>query len=149
MRRIAAGEFHCVALSVSGALFAWGRGDFGQLGDGKSQGKKKCQIATSLTAKFPVLEDSSYPVHVKNLKNMGAIEVVCGYNHNAVLTIDGRVFTWGQGGYGQLGLGKIENENLPRQVTELMGSKVRLLTCGRYSRVNLPQIPVGYVRISL
>ena len=38
------------------------------------------------------------------------IRVACGYNHTAALTIDGKMFVWGSGIAGKLGLGSITEE---------------------------------------
>ncbi|KFV45475.1 putative E3 ubiquitin-protein ligase HERC4, partial [Gavia stellata] len=43
----------------------------------------------------------------------------------------GGVFTFGAGGYGQLGHNSTSHEINPRKVFELMGSVVTQITCGR------------------
>jgi len=43
----------------------------------------------------------------------------------------GTVFTFGSGGFGQLGHNSYKDEHHPRVVAELWGSKVSQVTCGR------------------
>jgi alpha-tubulin suppressor-like RCC1 family protein len=47
-----------------------------------------------------------------------------GSDHTALLTLDGGVFTFGAGNYGQLGHGSMSNETNPKKIMELMGTEV-------------------------
>lgn len=56
--------------------------------------------------------------------------VAAGSSHCALVTTDGRLFTWGSNDYGELGLGHSEQQNQPALVTlpgELLAAKV---ACG-------------------
>jgi alpha-tubulin suppressor-like RCC1 family protein len=55
-------------------------------------------------------------------------QVSCGFGHTAVLTEAGRVYTFGCGEDGQLGLGDYQDVREPRCVRALTGGV--LLTCG-------------------
>jgi hypothetical protein len=46
------------------------------------------------------------------------------------------VFTFGAGGYGQLGHNTTNHEINPRKVFELMGNVVTQISCGRYSTLS-------------
>lgn len=109
---IVCGGDHSFAVSASGAVFAWGKNTFGQLG---------------------LNNDASqvYPCNLKTLKNVKVSYISCGEDYSVFLTKDGGVFTCGSGSYGQLGHGSTSNEILPRKVTELMGSTITQVTCGR------------------
>ncbi|KAI8797509.1 E3 ubiquitin-protein ligase HERC4 isoform X1 [Biomphalaria glabrata] len=110
--QVAAGGNHSLILSKSGAVYGWGRNSFGQLG----------------------LNDTSdcyLPNQCRPLRSQRIKYICCGENHTACLTVDGRVFTYGAGTYGQLGHGSYNNEILPRQVIELSGSEVSQIACGR------------------
>lgn len=72
----------------------------------------------------------------KYLLNLYFCEVSCSeiYSHLNVKHLfiqEGGVFTFGAGGYGQLGHNSTSHEINPRKVFELMGSVVTQITCGR------------------
>lgn len=113
LSRIACGGYHSLCLSKTGVLFAWGENTFGQLGVGNCDYQNRPVAVSALTSR-----------RVKHL--------VCGENHSAVLTEDGAVFTFGADTYGQLGHGGATQQEVPRQVFELMGSVTRQLVCGRF-----------------
>lgn len=43
---------------------------------------------------------------------------------------EGKVWTWGRGGHGQLGHNSLKTENLPKVVEEISGKKVVKVSCG-------------------
>ncbi|XP_072351455.1 probable E3 ubiquitin-protein ligase HERC4 [Scyliorhinus torazame] len=111
--QITAGGGHSFALSLSGAVFGWGRNDRGQLG-------------------LKDTEDRHKPNLVKLLKCKKTIHISCGEEHTAVLTKDGLVFTFGAGSYGQLGHNSTKDEIKPRLVGYLFGKRVSQIACGSY-----------------
>ncbi|XP_032805642.1 putative E3 ubiquitin-protein ligase HERC4 isoform X1 [Petromyzon marinus] len=112
LARLAAGKAHSLALTCSGAVFAWGRNNFGQLG-----------LSDEI--------DKCYPALLKSLRTQKVVYICCGEDHTAILTKEGGVFTFGAGGYGQLGHNSTNHEVNPRKVFELMGSIVTQIACGR------------------
>ncbi|XP_029010160.1 probable E3 ubiquitin-protein ligase HERC3 isoform X2 [Betta splendens] len=110
--QIAAGGEQSFCLSVSGAVFSWGRNHRGQLGLGDTT-------------------DRDVPVAVHYLDMKKTVSVSCGEDHTVALTKDGAVFTFGSGRHGQLGHNSFRNELRPRLVAELWGSKVIQVACGR------------------
>ncbi|XP_077206908.1 putative E3 ubiquitin-protein ligase HERC4 isoform X2 [Paroedura picta] len=110
--QIAAGGAHSFILSLSGAVFGWGRNKFGQLGLNDEN-------------------DRYVPNLLKSLRSHKIVYISCGEDHTAALTKQGGVFTFGAGGYGQLGHNSTGHEINPRKVFELMGSTVTQITCGR------------------
>ncbi|MGH0141417.1 UNVERIFIED_CONTAM: hypothetical protein FKN15_039174 [Acipenser sinensis] len=110
--QIAAGGAHSFTLTLSGAVFGWGRNKFGQLGLNDER-------------------DRYAPVLLKSLRTQKIVYISCGEDHTAALTKEGGVFTFGAGGYGQLGHNTTSHEINPRKVFELMGSVVTQIACGR------------------
>jgi hypothetical protein len=85
---IAAGAHFSLALGTDGAgggiVWAWGKNDKGQLGDG-------------------TLVNKVLPVRVRNLTNVRAIEA--GQSFAVALLENGEIWSWGDNQYGQLGAG--------------------------------------------
>ncbi|XP_063077920.1 probable E3 ubiquitin-protein ligase HERC3 isoform X1 [Engraulis encrasicolus] len=113
LSQISAGGDHSFALSLSGAVFGWGKNSAGQLGLGNKN-------------------DVPEPVQVTSLNCKKTVHISCGDEHTAVLTKDGLVFTCGSGRYGQLGHNSLRDELRPRLVAELWGAKVSQVACGRH-----------------
>ncbi|XP_068797633.1 probable E3 ubiquitin-protein ligase HERC3 isoform X7 [Struthio camelus] len=113
LAQVAAGGAHSFALSLSGAVFGWGKNSSGQLGLSDER-------------------DRESPCHVKLLRSQKVVYISCGEEHTAVLTKSGGVFTFGAGSCGQLGHDSMNDEVNPRRVLELMGSEVSQIACGRH-----------------
>jgi alpha-tubulin suppressor-like RCC1 family protein len=56
----------------------------------------------------------------------------CGFEHCAVVTVEGEVFTWGYGGSGALGHGNTLSYATPTRVQALAGQGIAYLECGGY-----------------
>ena len=72
-----------------------------------------------------------WPSNVKTLQQQKVTYASCGEKHSVVVTVEGGVFSFGSGAYGQLGHDSTNDELLPRKITELMGSEVSQVACGR------------------
>uniref|UniRef100_A0A8C2JFA7 HECT and RLD domain containing E3 ubiquitin protein ligase 3 n=1 Tax=Cyprinus carpio TaxID=7962 RepID=A0A8C2JFA7_CYPCA len=107
LAQISTGGDHSFALSLSGAVFGWGKNSAGQL-------------------------DRAVPCHIKFLRSQKVVYISCGEEHTAALTKEGGLFTFGNGSRGQLGHDSTRNEPLPRRVMELMGTEVSQIACGRH-----------------
>lgn len=91
---IAAGEFHSLAVSSTGAVYAWGANTYGQLGNGTTV-------------------NSALPVQVLLKPGVAATAVGAGDSHSLVVTSTGAVYTWGKNNFGQLGNGGTTNSAVP------------------------------------
>ncbi|KAF0984384.1 hypothetical protein FDP41_000283 [Naegleria fowleri] len=92
--QVAAGAFNYFAVDENGRLYSWGRNDRGQLGD-----------RTTIDKWRPV------DVYMKgSLVNQTVVKVCAGQLHTTVLTSIGKVYTFGDNQYGQLGIGKTGTE---------------------------------------
>jgi alpha-tubulin suppressor-like RCC1 family protein len=92
---IAAGDYHSIALKTDNTLWAWGRNDHGQLGDG-----------TYVNKNAPVQIGSNYHF----------TPIAAGGSHSLVLQTDGTLWAWGKNDFGQLGNGSTVDKNIPSLV---------------------------------
>ncbi|KAI5073199.1 hypothetical protein GOP47_0011212 [Adiantum capillus-veneris] len=109
--RAACGASHTLALTGSGDVYSFGQGTFGALGHGNT-------------------ESCSVPTFVNDLWGFGIVQIACGENHSVALSIDGQVFSWGRGKYGQLGHGSLNNEMSPLQVKALADQMIVQIVSG-------------------
>uniref|UniRef100_A0A8C1WAB0 HECT and RLD domain containing E3 ubiquitin protein ligase 3 n=1 Tax=Cyprinus carpio TaxID=7962 RepID=A0A8C1WAB0_CYPCA len=116
LAQISTGGDHSFALSLSGAVFGWGKNSAGQLGLNDEQGKTHTYLEICLSF----------------LRSQKVVYISCGEEHTAALTKEGGLFTFGNGSRGQLGHDSTRNEPLPRRVMELMGTEVSQIACGRH-----------------
>ena len=100
--QVAAGSSHALALTSTGAVYAWGSGLDGQLGDGSTQAK-----------------DVPTPVSLP----VGTVvtQVAAGGDHSLALTSTGKVYAWGDDVHGDLGDGATIPEDVPVPVTPPTG----------------------------
>ena len=103
---VSAGSQYAIALKADGTLSAWGRNDYGQLGNG--------QAAMRVT-----------PAKVDGIDRIKG--VLAGSSFTLALRDDGTVWGWGANGDGQLGDGTTQNKSSPGRVTGLVGA---VKTCG-------------------
>lgn len=87
--KIACGDEHTAFITKNGKLFMFGSNNWGQLGLGSKVSVSK-------------------PTCVKALKSEKVHLVACGRNHTLICTAEGKVFSSGGNGEGQLGLGDCE-----------------------------------------
>jgi alpha-tubulin suppressor-like RCC1 family protein len=99
---------HVLALARDGSVYAWGRGDSGQLGIGSLP-----EVAFK-TRSARVMPYVPYPVRLPDLEGVGAIGA--GDNHSLALLKDGTVRAWGSNRYGQIGDGTRTNRDRPTVV---------------------------------
>eukprot|EP00873_Tetraselmis_striata_P043108 jgi/Tetstr1/463372/TSEL_008294.t1 len=109
--QVACGACHTLGLTSSGQVYSFGQGTFGQLGHSDDS-------------------NSDAPSMLKRLWAVGILQVAAGENHSAALAADGRVFTWGRGKYGQLGLGDFSSQQSPMPVKALSGVPMVQICCG-------------------
>ncbi|MFD5064788.1 RCC1-like domain-containing protein [Streptomyces sp. NPDC058394] len=95
VKQISAGCDFSLALLESGRVYAWGRGVYGQLGNGSRA-------------------VSSVPRQVEGLDNITEIDAGC--HHALALTAENKVKSWGYNLYGQLGNSSTKSAVLPVDV---------------------------------
>ena len=82
---ISLGAHHTLVRTADNMLFAWGRNDYGQLGNG-----------TTVSRSFPVAVNMAGALAGSTVSKIAA-----GGQHNLACTTDGNVYTWGFGNSGQ------------------------------------------------
>ena len=103
---IAAGYYHSVYLKSDGTVWAAGRNQYGELGDGTTTQRDN-------------------PVQVKNSDGSafsGVVGIAAGHYHTVYLKSDGTVWAAGRNTNGQLGDGSTTQRNNPVQVKNSDGS---------------------------
>eukprot|EP00164_Ancoracysta_twista_P007242 GFYU01010246.1.p1 GENE.GFYU01010246.1~~GFYU01010246.1.p1 ORF type:complete len:508 (+),score=103.18 GFYU01010246.1:147-1670(+) len=108
---ISAGFEHSAAISEAMELYTWGRGTEGQLGhDDKA--------------------DVFIPKVVQCFDGMSVAQVSLGGMHSAAI-VDGKVYCWGAGTEGQLGVEpRVEAQTQPSVVTTLSECTAHSVVCG-------------------
>eukprot|EP01035_Chromulina_nebulosa_P028850 gene28850-38148_t len=116
--KMASMSTYAVAIDRSGNVFVWGTGgssnSVAHLNGGSQQAK---------TDIIPQLLEALPPkAHV--------IDVSCGLGHALFLLNNGKVFSWGNGGNGRLGLGDLADRTEATLVTELSNEVITAVQCG-------------------
>ncbi|KAL7866021.1 hypothetical protein SRHO_G00112680 [Serrasalmus rhombeus] len=106
----ACGTNHTIVSTSQGEIFATGRNNEGQLGLGH------CDDRTSFELLHPFCDRAP-------IKLLSA-----GCNTSAALTVDGRLFLWGDNSVGQLGLGSEKHVLLPQELK--VGCPIVCVSCG-------------------
>ncbi|KAJ3435379.1 regulator of chromosome condensation [Anaeramoeba flamelloides] len=109
--QVACGKAHTLALSKTGKVFAFGRGEDGELGLGD-------------------LDAYNTPQQITHLDDLGVIAISAGESHSAAVTSKGKLFTWGGGFNDILGHGKNHEAPFPRVVESLLDEFVKQVSCG-------------------
>jgi alpha-tubulin suppressor-like RCC1 family protein len=94
--KVALGYYHGTALTTTGTLWAWGYGDYGQLGNGQSGGQ--------------------YPSPIQIGSGTTWTGITAGCYQSGGVKSDGTLWTWGFNNYGQGGRGNIVDCSSPIQV---------------------------------
>lgn len=109
--QVACGVTLTAAVNDRGKVLTIGSGSHGELGN-------------------PRAKDNSINLVQGELRNEFVTELAIGSYHIAVLTLSGRVYTWGKGSNGQLGLGDSNDRNCPTSVDSLRERQVESVICG-------------------
>ncbi len=108
---IAAGQFHNMVLTDEGTVLSFGMGRCGRLGHGDR-------------------EHQLVPKVIEALRDTRVVAIAAGSFHSMVLTDEGTVLSFGDGGYGKLGHGNKEEQHVPKVVEALRGVRVVAIAAG-------------------
>ena len=115
--QISCGQNFAIALTSNGILYSFGVNYSGQLGLGDTADR-----------------EGFHPI--ESLREYGekTVEISCGHQHAACKTATGKVFTWGSGAQGQLGIGARKNATKPVLVKAVESTiKAKSVQAGYYS----------------
>jgi alpha-tubulin suppressor-like RCC1 family protein len=101
---IAAGADHSLAIGSDGKVYAWGRNDFGQVGDGD-----------------PTEAPPNRPEAIPLAQGVTPTAIAAGSYDSFAIGSDGKLYDWGYNVYGQLGDGTYNPVTTPEAVTLASG----------------------------
>ena len=130
---ISAGGYHTVAIDEEGKVYTWGNNEVGQLGDG-----------TTTNSVLPIcISDKE-----NELKGKRIVDISAGYGHTVAIDEEGKVYTWGDNGDGQLGDGTTNDSPLPicisNKENELKGKKIISISAGEGHTVAIDEEGKAY-----
>lgn len=106
---VACGETHTLCMLRNGLVYAWGKGDDGRLGCGRS------------------VVSASEPLKLEDAPR--ALNIAAGIQHSAILGRDKSLYTFGSGDGGRLGHGTHENQYKPC-IVQSLGKNVMQVDLG-------------------
>ncbi|XP_040913014.1 alsin-like isoform X2 [Toxotes jaculatrix] len=135
--RVAAGGFHCGALSEQGNVYMWGENTAGQCG--LTERGTVTNITVSEPCPVSVVDSEVVPPAVVRI-----VDLACGREHSLALSSQNEVWAWGSGC--QLGLvTKTFPVWRPQKVEHLAGRHVIQVACGAYHSLALVRsLPQNY-----
>ncbi|KAL4144597.1 hypothetical protein PRNP1_013726 [Phytophthora ramorum] len=122
--QLSCGYHHTAVVTEGGAVYTFGRNDYGQLGLGH-----KLHMA--------------HPTPVESLSRMRITQVACGCYHTLALSDDGKVYPFGRNNHGQLGLETSMDCLSPQLISALRNKTVIKVAAGFYHSVCLVGAPEG------
>ncbi|KAJ8681467.1 hypothetical protein QAD02_017254 [Eretmocerus hayati] len=109
--KVECGSQFSVALTRSGAVYTWGKGDYHRLGHGTDDHVRR-------------------PRKVSALQGKKIACIATGSLHCVACSDKGEVYTWGDNDEGQLGDGTTHAQQSPRLVHALQGKNITRVACG-------------------
>ena len=106
---ISSGTVHNLALTYDGKIFSWGSSQGGQLG----LSLKELELYPGFKNNYYISYPIQIPLSKSNNSDINIIKISCGEAHSLSLTNEGKVYSWGFGSNGQLGLGFCEDSFEP------------------------------------
>ena len=93
--KITCGKAHSVAISKTNQVYCWGASHYSQFASNSGSSVRSSKYTRNTT---------SLPRLVHSLQDMTVVDIAAGDRHTLALTHGGRVFSWGAGLEGQLGI---------------------------------------------
>jgi len=112
-KQIACGGFHTAVITEDGSMYTFGGGEHGQLGHGDKVNKVK-------------------PTLVSALEGIMISQITCGWSHSVALTLNGKIYSWGNGDHGKLGHGSGKKVSTPQMIQHAIQNH-RVVTIASYN----------------
>ncbi|KAF6027961.1 RCCD1 [Bugula neritina] len=125
-----AGGWHTLVLSDTGDVYSWGWNESGQVGKPclkDSHGEPQCgdRVGHSMIMYPSLLFEDNCDITITSIS--------CGSRHSAAVTSDGKLYSWGWNGYGQLLLPKdVIVQDSPNLYTDT-NTRFTSVKCGGWS----------------
>ncbi|CAM9205997.1 unnamed protein product, partial [Choristocarpus tenellus] len=111
--QVACGGAHSAVLTSCGDVFTWGRGMEGQLGHASRHLPDELNESICGTQLLP----KAVPTFLATKKRSRPVSSIsCGQNFTLVITRAGEIWAFGEGGTGQLGVGRVTKIAIPTMV---------------------------------
>ena len=107
MESVGAGYNHTCAVTASGNIYCWGRGDLGPLGDNNTTIHYVGVPSRVLRGGASVVSTDNNGTNLINVESVSN-----GSSYTCAITASGNLYCWGQGDYGALG----DNNTTPHNV---------------------------------
>ncbi|PKL30786.1 hypothetical protein CVV43_05370, partial [Candidatus Saccharibacteria bacterium HGW-Saccharibacteria-1] len=123
-KQIASGAEHSCGLTKQGLIYCWGNNSYGQLGN-----------ASSTVSTKPVQVDTSGVLQNKSIVKIAVGGYSGTYGVSVAIDSNGKVYSWGYNGYGQLGNGTTTSSNVPVEVNSigtLSGKAIKDISAGPF-----------------
>eukprot|EP01133_Synstelium_polycarpum_P013067 gene13067-15368_t len=125
---IACGANYTMVTVNGGQLYAFGHGEYGQLG--ATEDSAYMDWNSGGTSDREDHLKYSLPKLVKALENVRIRQIACGHLHTVVLSEENDVYTWGWGASGCLGFGDKKFQLVPQRVPALSGEEISSISGG-------------------
>eukprot|EP00947_MAST-08B_sp_MAST-8B-sp1_P004455 g4455.t1 len=113
------------SVTEAGAVYSRGDGSWGNLGHGNE-------------------EDQDVPKLIEALSGVRVCAVSAGPTHSLFLTEDGKAYSCGYGGFGRLGHGNTEDQDVPKLIEALSGMRVCAVSAGGWHSLFLTEDGKAY-----
>ena len=108
---VSCGGEHTLALTSEGEAYSWGRGTWGQCGNGTT-------------------DNTCRPAKIQALIDQEVVQIASGSKHSLVLTAANEILSFGAGELGQLGTGVLSPSLSPKKVSGLPPLPILYISAG-------------------
>ncbi|KAL9654223.1 hypothetical protein ABK040_010256 [Willaertia magna] len=119
------GKTHAVVLTQNGKVFSWGQHLFGNLGHNHMN-----QLEMEYSTHQSTINYCDKPFLIQTLSKFTIKQISVGDYHTLCLSEEGRIFSFGNNKFGQLGTGDSMDRYYASPITKLLRHKIEKISCG-------------------